>query len=201
MTPLIVFAPGAGAPSSSKWMQRWAKRLETLGVVRSLDYPYMLAGRRAPDPLPRLIAAHREAIASARAGHDGPVVLAGKSMGGRVGCHVSLEEDGVSGVVCFGYPLKAAGKSGALRDAVLLQMRSPVLFLQGTRDPLCPLDLLEHVRPRMTARNELMVVEGGDHSLEVAKLTLRAAGETQEDVETRIAARIAEFVREVTSSP
>ncbi|HEX4341129.1 MAG TPA: alpha/beta family hydrolase [Polyangiaceae bacterium] len=194
MKPLIVFAPGAGAPSSSKWMQRWAKRLETLGVVRPIDYPYMLEKRRAPDPLPRLIAAHREAIAKARAEHDGPLVLAGKSMGGRVGCHVSLEEPAVHAVVCFGYPLRGVGKSGALRDAVLLQMKTPVLFLQGTRDSLCPLDLLAEVRPKMTAKNELMVVEGGDHSLEVTKTQLKAAGETEDDVEERMLGRIATFI-------
>lgn len=190
---VIVFSPGAGAPSTSKWMERWAVRLSTLGAVERLDYPYMLAGRRSPDPLPKLVAAHREAIARARAKHPGPVVLAGKSMGGRVGCHASLEEP-VSGLVCFGYPLKGAGKTGAIRDAVLLELRTPVLFLQGTRDPLCPLKLLETVRPRMTARNELFVVEGGDHSLEVSKTELRRAGETQDDVEARIFARISAFV-------
>lgn len=195
MRPLIVFAPGAGAPSTSKWMQRWAARLSALGDVTPLDYPYMLAGRRSPDPLPKLIAAHREAIAKARAGREGPVVLMGKSMGGRVGCHVSLEES-VNAVVCFGYPLKGAGKAGALRDAVLLQMRTPVLFLQGTRDPLCPLDLLEGVRARMTAKNELFVVEGADHSLEVSKTELKRTGETQDQVEARILARISAFLRD-----
>jgi uncharacterized protein len=84
-----------------------------------------------------------------------------------VGCHVSLVEP-VSALVCFGYPLKAAA-SGALRDQVLLELRTPVLFVQGTRDKLCPLDLLEEVRGRMTAKNALHVVEGGDHSLNVLK--------------------------------
>jgi predicted alpha/beta-hydrolase family hydrolase len=200
MKPLIVFAPGAGAPSTSKWMQRWAERLETIGVVYPIDYPYMLEKRRAPDPLPKLIAAHRAAIAKARARHDRPLILAGKSMGGRVGCHVSLEESDVHGVICFGYPLKGIGKAGQLRDAVLLQMRAPVLFLQGTRDALCPLDLLADVRQRMTARNELMIVEGGDHSLEVAKTTLKAAGETQNDVEARILERFATFVESLAES-
>ena len=198
MRPLIVFAPGAGAPSSSKWMQRWAARLSALGDVKPIDYPYMLAGRRSPDPLPKLIAAHREAIAKARTGREGPVVLMGKSMGGRVGCHVSLEES-VNAVVCFGYPLKGAGKAGALRDAVLLQMRTPILFLQGTRDPLCPLDLLESVRPRMTAKNDLFVVEGADHSLEVSKTELKRVGETQDDVEARILERISTFLKSLPS--
>ena len=195
--PLILFAPGAGAPSSSKWMQRWAKRLSSAAIVKTLDYPYMLSGRKAPDPLPRLVAAHREALAAARANHDGPVVLAGKSMGGRIGCHVALEET-VSGLVCFGYPLKGAGKTAAVRDAVLVDLRTPVLFLQGTRDPLCPLDLLESVRSRMTARNELMILEGGDHSLEVTATRLREAGATQDSTEERIFTRISAFLQTLT---
>jgi len=196
--PLVVFAPGAGAPSSSAWMQRWARRLEAIGEVRRIDYPYMLSGKRSPDPLPKLIAAHRAAIAEARRGHDGPVVLAGKSMGGRVGCHVALEEP-VSALVCLGYPLKGAGKKNAVRDEVLVALRTPVLFVQGTRDPLCPLDLLETTRARMTAKNELFVVEGGNHSLDVTATALKAQGATQEAVDARILETIRSFVAEATA--
>lgn len=163
---LILFAPGAGASCTSPWMRAWAARLETLGVVEAFDYPYRLDGRRAPDKLPRLIAAHRAALEAARArnpGHE-TTLLAGKSMGSRVGCHLSLEAD-VDGLVCLGYPLRGAGKRRALRDEVLLALRAPVLFVAGTRDPLCPLELLESVRARMQARSSLHVVEGGDHSL------------------------------------
>ncbi|HVV51514.1 MAG TPA: alpha/beta family hydrolase, partial [Polyangia bacterium] len=81
--PTFLFAPGAGAPSTSAWMTAWRDRLRTLGEVVSFDYPYMRAGRRMPDRLPALIAAHREALAAARARAAGPVFLAGKSMGGR----------------------------------------------------------------------------------------------------------------------
>jgi predicted alpha/beta-hydrolase family hydrolase len=172
--PLIVFAPGAGAPSTSDWMRDWARRLGELGTVVPFDYRYQLEGRRRPDLLPALVARHQEAIEDARARHPGrPLVLAGKSMGSRVGCHVALEQEepgvgGVDALICFGYPLQAAG-SGKLRDEVLLGLRTRVLFLQGTKDPLCPLSLLEPVRAKMTARNELYTVEGGDHSLRVSK--------------------------------
>jgi len=192
VTPLILFAPGAGAPSTSRWMLGWKDRLSTIGTVTPLDYPYMLAGRRAPDKLPVLVDSHRKALAEARASHGGKVILAGKSMGGRVGCHVALEE-AVSGVVCFGYPLRGMGK-GPLRDAVLLALRVPVLFVQGTRDSLCPLDLLEAVRSKMTAPSELFVVEDGDHSLEVTRTALKARGEAQSDVDARILGAVARFV-------
>jgi predicted alpha/beta-hydrolase family hydrolase len=112
-------------------------------------------------------------------------------MGGRVGCHVALEEK-VDGVVCMGYPLCAMGDPSKLRDQVLRDLRTPILFVQGTRDSLCPLDLLESVRKEMSAPNVLHVVEGGDHSLIVRKKDLRS--ETQEDVDQRILKAIAEFV-------
>lgn len=191
--PLLLFAPGAGAPSTSQWMTDWKERLSSIGMVVTLDYPYMSAGRRSPDPLPRLIEAHKAALRSARAEHQGPLVLVGKSMGGRVGCHVALEEP-ASSIVCLGYPLKGAGKAAALRDAVLLSLRVPILFVQGTRDPLCPLDLLDGVRRKMTAPNELETVADANHSLEVTRTALKARGETQADVDARTLAAIRKFV-------
>jgi len=191
--PLILFAPGAGAPSTSPWMTAWKRRLETIGKVVTLDYPYMLEGRRSPDKQPKLIEAHRAALERAHKGHRGRVVLAGKSMGGRIGCHVSLESK-VDGLVCLGYPLKGAGARASIRDEVLVALRTPVLFVQGTRDPLCPLDLLATVRPRMSAKNELHVVEGGNHSLEATATALKAAGETQDDVDLRIQEAVRRFI-------
>jgi uncharacterized protein len=189
--PLVLLAPGAGAPSTSAWMEGWARRLGALGQVVRFDYPYAKAGRHRPDRLPVLLEAHRAALAAARAAHRGPVVLAGKSMGSRVGCHLALEEP-VDALVCLGYPLR--GITGALRSEVLVALRTPILFVQGTRDPLCPLDALEDVRRRMAAPNALHVVEGGNHSLEVGVRALRARGEAHEDVDRRILEAIRSFL-------
>jgi predicted alpha/beta-hydrolase family hydrolase len=193
--PLFLFAHGAGAPSSSAWMAGWKKRLATIGPTITFDYPYMRERRRTPDKLPRLIVAHREALDQATHDHAGPVVLAGKSMGSRVGCHLAIETPSVRALICFGYPLKAPGKQGAVRDEVLLALRVPILFLQGTRDVLCPVDLLEKVRSKMKAPSTLHLVEGGDHSLNVSATALRAAGEKQSDADARVLAAIAAFVR------
>lgn len=188
--PFFFFAPGAGAPSSHPWMQHWQQRLSTIGEVELFDYPYMREGRRRPDPLPQLIAAHREALVEARRGRA--AILIGKSMGGRIGCHVSLEEK-VEGIVCFGYPLCGGGDRVKLRDKVLRAIQTPILFVQGTRDSLCPLELLESIRAEMKAPTFLHVVEGGDHSLQVSKRQLTAAGETQEEVNRRILSAIGKF--------
>jgi predicted alpha/beta-hydrolase family hydrolase len=151
----------------------------------------MREGRRGPDRLPVLVAAHREALLAARGPARRPVVLAGKSMGSRVGCHLALEED-VDALVCLGYPL--VGARGDLRRDVLVALRRPILFVQGSRDRLCPLETLERVRGEMAVRSELHVVAGGDHSLEVGARELRARAETQDGVERAALAAIARFV-------
>ena len=141
--------------------------MSEIGEVETFDYDYMRAGRKRPDPLPQLIAAHRAALRtfvdreSKSVNREEPstprLFLVGKSMGGRIGCHVSLEEK-VNGLVCLGYPLCAMGDRTKLRDEVLRALTTPILFVQGTRDALCPLDLLERVRAEMKALNFLHVV-------------------------------------------
>jgi predicted alpha/beta-hydrolase family hydrolase len=175
-------------------MERWTAHLEKIGDVETFDYPYMRQNRKRPDPLPQLIAAHRQALAEARRKHSrARTILIGKSMGGRVGCHVALEEK-VDGLVCLGYPLCAMGDRTKLRDEVLRALTTPILFVQGTRDPLCPLDLLGRVRNQMKAPNFLHVVEGGDHSLVVTKRQLEATGQIQDEVDQSISKVIAEFI-------
>jgi predicted alpha/beta-hydrolase family hydrolase len=197
VTTQLLLAHGAGAPSSSAWMVRFAELLGALGTVRTFDYPYARAGegtgrRKAPDKLEVLIAAHREQLAELRrqAAPSDKLVLAGKSMGSRVGCHVAVE-DTVAGLVCFGYPLR--GQNGKLRDQVLLELRTPILFVQGTRDTLCSLPELESVRQRMHAPSEVFVVESGDHSLECTKTSLKARGLTQADIEREILQAVRRF--------
>jgi predicted alpha/beta-hydrolase family hydrolase len=194
MKPLILLAPGAGAPSSHPWMKNWKNRLSAIGDVETFDYDYMREGRKRPDPLPKLIAVHRKALTDARKRHPTrSAILIGKSMGGRVGCHVSLEEK-VDGLVCLGYPLCAMGDRTKLRDEVLRALNTPILFVQGTRDSLCPPDLLEEVRIEMKTPTFLHIVEGGDHSLRVPKRALQASSRTQEDIDQQIFKAIAEFI-------
>ena len=113
--PLILFAHGAGAGSQSDWMQRWAGYLSRFGEVQTFDYPYMAAGRRAPDRLPKLLARHAEVLDHARADHAGPVVLAGKSMGSRVGCHLA-NQVAVDALICLGYPLSNPKRTTTFAD-------------------------------------------------------------------------------------
>ena len=190
----FLFAPGAGAPSTSEWMRAFAERLGEFGRVQCFDYAYQREGRRSPDRLPRLIEAHQTAYETLRAEHAGPIVLAGKSMGSRIGCHLAnqLQKDGPKALVCFGYPL--IGQNGSVRDEVLLALCTPILFIAGTRDSLCPVDRLTQVRKRMSAPSNLHVVEGGDHSLRVTARALATQGRTQVSIDEDIVNAVRAFV-------
>jgi predicted alpha/beta-hydrolase family hydrolase len=193
----ILFAHGAGAGSASPWMKRWKKRLATIGPVATFDYPYMRDGRKSPDRQEKLVEAHRLELAKLRRKHpDRRVLLVGKSMGSRIGCHVANDER-VDALVCLGYPLVSPSDASKLRDEVLLSLRTPILFVQGTRDPLAPLALLEKTLARMKAPHALHVVESGNHSLEITAKHARESGSSQDAVEQAISARIELFLTDL----
>ncbi|PVH61620.1 hypothetical protein PAHAL_3G078400 [Panicum hallii] len=132
--PVVVFAHGAGAPSSSDWMVHWKEMVrDALDAVEVVifDYPYMSGGkRRAPPKAEKLVDHHLGVVKDAAAKYQGhPLILMGKSMGSRVSCMVASSDDiDVSAVVCLGYPLK--GVNGAVRDETLLQLKVPTMFVQ-----------------------------------------------------------------------
>ncbi|CAL0313331.1 unnamed protein product [Lupinus luteus] len=198
-SPVVIFAHGAGAPSSSDWMQRWKTMLkEALHAVDvvAFDYPYMSgAKKRAPPKAEKLVEFHSNIVKDAATKYPGhPLILAGKSMGSRVGCMVAatLKEVNVSAVLCLGYPLK--GINGAVRDETLLQLTVPTMFVQGSKDNLCPLEKLEATRKKMKPHNELHVIDGGDHSFKIAKKHLQANGSTQDAAEVVALQAIAAFI-------
>ncbi|KAK8456818.1 hypothetical protein SEVIR_3G078300v4 [Setaria viridis] len=197
--PVVVFAHGAGAPSSSDWMVHWKKMvqdaLDAVEVV-TFDYPYMSGGkRRAPPKAEKLVDHHLGVVKDAASKYQGhPLILMGKSMGSRVSCMVASSDDiDVSAVVCLGYPLK--GVNGAVRDETLLQLKVPTMFVQGSKDALCPLDRLESTRKKMTCKNELHVIDGGDHSFKIGKKYLESSGLNQHDVEMEAVKVILQFVQ------
>jgi len=170
---LLVMAHGAGADMRHAFMQAMSEQLAERSIASlRFQFPYMEKGRRAPDRAGVLQDSVRAAIAAA-AKHAGdlPLLAGGKSMGGRM---TSLAASsgmlpGVRGLVFFGFPLHAAGKTSSERGEHLEQVKLPLLFLQGTRDKLA---LLERMRPLCSGlgkRATLHVVEGGDHSFHVLK--------------------------------
>ncbi|XP_052154601.1 uncharacterized protein LOC127772686 isoform X2 [Oryza glaberrima] len=199
LQPVVVFAHGAGAPSSSDWMVHWKDMvkdaLDAIEVV-TFDYPYMSGGkRRAPPKAEKLVDHHLGVVKDAVAKHPGhPLVLMGKSMGSRVSCMVADSDDIiVSAVICLGYPLK--GVNGAVRDETLLNLKIPTMFVQGNKDGLCPLDKLEATRKKMNCKNELHVIDGGDHSFKIGKKYQESTGVNQQAAEMEAVKAIAKFVQ------
>ena len=123
MTPLILFAHGAGAGHQHPWMQRWYLRLCDMGEVHRFTYPYMTQGKRLPDKLPKLIAAHEEMASQLSLSHPGrPIILIGKSMGARVSVHIA-DKVHASAVIALGYPLISSGRQQTVRDQPLRDVR------------------------------------------------------------------------------
>jgi predicted alpha/beta-hydrolase family hydrolase len=166
----MVVAHGAGAGQTSPFMVRTAAGLAARGIASAtFDFPYMAAGRGAPDKAETLERAWREAIDAARQRFaDLPLFIGGKSMGGRIASHVAADGSRtLAGLVFLGYPLHPPGKPDQRRDAHLPAIRQPMLFVQGTRDAFGTADEIRVLLPRLQ-HAELHEVSGGDHSFKIS---------------------------------
>jgi uncharacterized protein len=179
---LYVFGHGAGAGMRHDFMEAVAVRLAERRVATfRYNFPYMEAGRGGPNPAPVLVKTVRSAVAEAsRLAPELPLVAGGKSMGGRMTSTAAAAErlPGVLGLAFFGFPLHAPGKRSAERGAHLGDVGLPMLFLQGTRDKLADLSLLEPLIAELRPRPVLHVVDDADHGFHVP----RRSGRTDDDV-------------------
>ncbi|MEX2222339.1 MAG: alpha/beta fold hydrolase [Candidatus Rokuibacteriota bacterium] len=170
----LILAHGAGASQSSAFIVAFAEGLARRGGhTVTFNFPYMEQGRRLPDRAPALEACFRDVIAAVRARADlaaGPLVIGGKSMGGRIASHLAAAGvEGLGGLVALGYPLHPPGKPRQLRAAHLTRIRQPILIVQGSRDAFGTPEELEPVLAPLGAVATLHVVEGGDHSFKVPR--------------------------------
>ncbi|MFO7699223.1 MAG: alpha/beta fold hydrolase [Acidimicrobiia bacterium] len=167
----IVLAHGAGAGRQHAWMTAMRDLLVGRGVsVLTFDYAYIAAGRRAPDRLDKLIDVHECAVREMET-RVPLTVLAGKSMGGRVGGHLAaLERCRVSGVAYLGYPLVPIGRTEPRPTDHLGTIESPQLFISGSRDAMGPVGLITQVAGSVP-RGEVVIIESGDHSFVPLKRT------------------------------
>ncbi|MCA8970104.1 MAG: alpha/beta fold hydrolase [Planctomycetes bacterium] len=189
----VVLAHGAGAGMEHAFLQTVALGLAKRGLrVVRFEFRYMQArreGRRpGPDRMPALLERMRE-IAIAQ---KGPVILAGKSMGGRVATMLADEIE-ARGVVVFGYPFHPPGKPENLRTAHLETLETPTLILQGERDTFGTRE--EVAKYRLSKRIRIEWIPDGDHSFKPRK---RSGFTLESGLETAIAAA-AEFVTNVAS--
>lgn len=192
----VLLAHGAGAPMDSAAMSAVAQALAAEGLrVARFEFDYMAArreGQRRPPPrAERLIPEFREAVAAL--GAPAPLLIGGKSLGGRVASMVAdeLHEAGrAAGLVCLGYPFHPPGKPDRVRTRHLETLKTPALIFQGTRDPFGGPD--EVAGYTLAPRIEIHWLEDGDHDLKPRK---RVSGLTQPDHLRSVAAMVATWVR------
>jgi predicted alpha/beta-hydrolase family hydrolase len=163
-----VFAHGAGVGMRHAFMEATAQGLAERGIA-SLRYqfPYMERGSRRPDAPALAQATVRAAVAAAaRLAPTLPLFAGGKSFGGRMSsqAQAAAPMPGVRGLVFLGFPLHPAGEPSEARAAHLSGVQVPMLFLQGTRDELADLGLLQALTTRLGERASLHAVDGADHS-------------------------------------
>lgn len=194
---LYVLAHGAGAPMRHAFMNAIAAALAERAVATlRYNFPYSQAGKRGPDRPVVLEATVHAALAHARAEAPGlPLFAGGKSMGGRMTSQAVAHEpeDDVRGIVFLGFPLHGAGKPpDAKRAEHLADVRTPMLFIQGTRDSLARLDLIENVVNGLGDRATLHIVDDADHGFHVRK----SSGRDDAAVIDEIADGVATWIRE-----
>lgn len=181
---VVVLAHGAGAGMRSDFMQFQAGALAGLGFLcLRFEFPYMRAGRKAPDKAAVLESTFSSVAQRARAiAGDRPLVLGGKSMGGRIASQAVAAGATADGLVFHGYPLHPPGRPERVRKAHLPDVKVPILFVEGTRDPFCPLDTLRDVIAETGVDAELVVIDDGDHSFKVRRPSGRSTKEAWAEV-------------------
>ena len=176
MSAVLLF-PGAGTDATHPSLLAIERALAPTPCVRA-DFPYRKHGRRAPDRPPVLMAAVRSELDAVLAAHGGPVVMGGRSMGGRMCSMVAGAADGspppdeVAGLVLICYPLHPPGKPDRLRIDHLPAITVPCLFVSGTRDPFGTPEELEHWTATIPGDVRHVWIEGAGHDLKRADATI-----------------------------
>jgi predicted alpha/beta-hydrolase family hydrolase len=177
---VFICAHGAGGHKDDQAMRRLAAALEPLGVeVVRFNFPYREAGAKRIDPMPVL---KQSFVSMAEKTKARPLILGGRSMGGRVASMLAAEGFECDGLLLAAYPLHPAGRPEKLRDAHLPDIRCPVLCFNGTRDALCRPDLMKRTLQTVTAAWTMHWIVGADHSFKV----LRSSGRTDAQVDDEV---------------
>lgn len=194
----LLLAHGAGGAMDSPAMQKSAEALAEVGfrVVR-FEFQYMAArrdGLRKPPPrAEKLLSEYRDAVHALH--NHGPLFIGGKSMGGRV---ASMAADGLyaegrtSGLICLGYPFHPPDKPQNPRTAHLMNLQTPTLICQGSRDPFGTRK--EVAAYEISDRIDIFWLEDGDHDLKPRK---RVSGFTASDHLASMAEWTADWAKRV----
>ncbi len=191
----LIFARGAGAPMDSSFMEDITRRLLGLGVsVVRFEFPYMAqrridAVRRPSNRMEVLQDTWRSVYREVREQTDQPIVIGGKSMGGRVASMLADELQPLA-LICLGYPFYPAKKIDKQRTAHLLELSTPTLIVQGERDALGCLDVVQGYE--LSDAIEIEWLAMADHDLK----PLKRSGYTYDQYLQHAADRVANFIKE-----
>lgn len=166
----VVLYPGAGTGCDHPSLMAAEHRLGSSAHVERRDFSYRREGRRAPDRAPKLMASVRTDLAEFNR-RRGPIVMGGRSMGGRMTTMVAADVDGggpvarLAGLVLICYPLHPPKHPEKLRVEHLPDISVPCLFISGTRDPFGTPEELESWTSTMSAPVEHLWIDGARHDL------------------------------------
>jgi uncharacterized protein len=195
---VLVLGHGAGAGMRHPFMSALSRELaaEKIATFR-YQFPYMENRRKAPDRPPTLTATVAAAVQAAHeAAPELPLLAGGKSMGGRMTSTAASENliPEVRGLVFFGFPLHPPKQPATKRGDHLAKVTQPMLFLQGTRDDLADLKLLQPICKKLGKLATLRIIEGADHSFHV----LKSSGKSDAEILRELAHTTAEWAATLT---
>lgn len=192
--PVVLLAHGAGTGQDHPLIVGLAEALAATGLaVATFAYPFTEVGRRRPDPPARLLEVHSTVLEWTATATGRQVVMAGRSMGGRMATMLAAEGAATVGLVLYAYPLHPAGRPDRLRVDHLPAVGVPMLFFQGSRDALSRPELFDrHVRPLPTVT--VVDLDGADHSF-------RVPGTPPAEINRRLAAATSDWIRHHLADP
>jgi predicted alpha/beta-hydrolase family hydrolase len=194
---LMLLAHGAGAGMRHPFMENLAGQLAAVKIATvRYQFPYIEQRRGRPDSPAVLTATVSAALRKATEIAPGlPILAGGKSMGGRMTSQAASQNllPDVRGLVFFGFPLHPPNNPGTKRADHLAKVPMPMLFLQGTRDSLADLKLLEPIVKKLGGLAKLHIIESADHGFHV----LKRSGKTDDSVLTELAQTTAAWVEKI----
>ena len=187
-----VLAHGAGAGMTHPFLAATANGLAERRIATlRYQFPYMEHGSKRPDT-PKLAqaAVHAAVMEASRLVPELALLAGGKSFGGRMSSQAQAASPlpGVRGLVFLGFPLHPPGRPSEERGKHLLEVKIPMLFMQGTRDEFANSQLLQRLIEQLGARATLKLFQDGDHSFHVPARTGRSDSQVRAEMLDALAA-------------
>lgn len=193
----FVMAHGAGNDMNNPLLCFVHTGLASEGLLTiRFNFPYKEQGKKAPDVAAKLERSFRALLMHV---HDEETLkprrlfIGGKSMGGRIASHLAAQGEKVAGLIFLGYPLHPPSQPHKLRIAHLKEVSCPMLFISGSKDPFCQLNVLKQALKPLKVKTDLHIIEGGDHSFQVPQ----RAGRTEKEVWQEIVGVISQWIKQV----